>query len=344
MTEDLLLESIAKEGKKNFLLPERYFAFPESAIVPDELTQSMLTGSRAVDEKILIWASSLPKDFLRSIWVNLFCSVQGGAAPLNTISFDSINQPGQYDAALAVYLLTRHIEDNVLENSGLDKTDYIRLCGQYRDAACSVLAGYQTLVERSIKTNRLVVAYDRANKRVTVVPNIYRDYIKTGGTNEAILGALVSNGSELFVHEFIEKKDQYVRAWSQFVTISQTKFRNSYHAHFSDAMSLCFFSELKNAAALEQEFAAENPNYLDKVKELYQQQMARVDNNDLEDIPRTVARVVTKSRYYYTDAYKILKTIDTVSKANSRISPKEAARMATIEYIADFMIAQMRLA
>ena len=54
-------------------------------------------------------------------------------------------------------------------------------------------------------------------------------------------------------------------------------------------------------------------------------------------------RLVTKARYYYTDAFKILSSIDDLSKANPNMQMNEVVTLAHIDYLCDFVAAQIRV-
>lgn len=54
--------------------------------------------------------------------------------------------------------------------------------------------------------------------------------------------------------------------------------------------------------------------------------------------------IITRSRFYFTDAEMVLSYMEQAAAINPSIQPSEAALLAVIEYVADYLADQMTVA
>ena len=89
--------------------------------------------------------------------------------------------------------------------------------------------------------------------------------------------------------------------------------------------------------------SAYNCNFTIDLTQEYSLKSIRVEMHSMENIYKTARKLVCRARFYYTSSDKILAAIEEYTNSNPDIDPQEAALMATIEYVADFVAEQLTI-
>ena len=101
-----------------------------------------------------------------------------------------------------------------------------------------------------------------------------------------------------------------------------------------------FYKDMAIMAEPEIEYHSQNPNAKDEIAKLLEIELREVSLDDRNDHYRTVTRLVARARFFYTDVYKFLSTVDQLTK-DGNTSLEEALHVATIEYVADYVSGQI---
>ena len=91
----------------------------------------------------------------------------------------------------------------------------------------------------------------------------------------------------------------------------------------------------------EETFAQTTPNYIAAVNANFESELANIRSGDLDNIYMLAMKLVCRSRFYYTDAEIILCDIEEARRVNPNIDVREAALIATANYVFDFIADQM---
>ena len=98
---------------------------------------------------------------------------------------------------------------------------------------------------------------------------------------------------------------------------------------------------LKDREQMEEEMQAETPGIIEKINEYFNEEIKSVNASDIDNVSDVCYRLMAKCRYFYTDSYKILSDMMSAMKESQSMSVKEAALVATINYIADYICDQI---
>ena len=342
LAQSSFYREIEKHASTSSLAPRAQFKFkPKSAA---ELMDILLTGSAALDERIQEWLKTIDFALVETIWNHYFVDqslVETRDVPALALV---LSAPATgLNASLIVQLIAQKLNAIVVPDSGHGLDMYKILVQEHLEfSANKILAAaiaYQNEVDHSI----VVQSYGKTASTVTVNRTVYLDWLKNGGENELLFAGLLNNTVFVTIKDLEDNKQNLLSLWNSYLSISQNRFRNELFNYFLTTLRTSFFVDLDNVEGEEKEYLNGGSNIRSTISSLFEAELAELGTAAQEDIPRTVMRLVTKSRYYYTDAFKILTSIDELSQANPNIQMNEVVTLAHIEYLCDFVAAQIRV-
>ena len=336
-------DSVEKAQGGVYADPEKYLKL-KSVFAPEAVMQMMLTGSSDYDEKLKEWYSSKGDTFFDKIWTAVFQDPETSTAneSCGLVKLLEDKETGT-DAALAVYLIARNLFENIPENTGLTLVEYKRIVSQYKDAcAIRLKRAYESYIAQE-QAGILAIENNEQAKEIKVNGATYSGYIQNGGKNEVILGAVVSGVIPYNVNVLKDNNQQFIEAWDRYMLVTVAENKNRAIIRFKEICLSAFLSDLANLTAFEQEFVLANPGHTQKCQEIANQIVDDLMVHEISKPYDVALKLVCNARFYYTDAEKILSTINKVSEENKAIDVREAALIATIEYLVDYITDQMKV-
>lgn len=343
LEDESFVDSLKKYVGKTILKPETMPSLGRKA--PEDLLAMMLIGDREADQAITAWYSRLGNDFFMNLWENLFRAEQPDRAILSYVGYDEILSFDVFersDYALALYLLANKLFDVVDEGvEGVNLNAYRNIIAETRDFAASVLTNIVARVEGFEKTKLLVISNDSVKQQAKVYGKVYRNWLASGGCVETILGLIVSNRAVTTQVAVDEIRPYLLETWkthSAFFTAAESNKRFDY---FKDALVVKFKEIMQNLSAEEREFTDSTTDYMIAVDRRFVEELNKLRSVDMGDLYSVALKLVCRARFYYTDAERILSDIVEIAKINPDVDVREAALVATINYVADYVAAQM---
>jgi hypothetical protein len=298
-----------------------------------ELLDMMATGKGSVDDDIKLWAATKGDTYFLTLWNTLF-QIQGEAVPRY---HDFVSDRGEgIDYALAVYLLSRRLLEEIPENTGVSLTDYTRLVEDYRDQAALRICVAMDELERDLKAGRLIRVL--TNKTVTVNGRIYKEWIENGGSNEVLFGNMLSGKEVYTVGDLNDQKSALQSIWVRHENNVRVAESTQRFNRLIAALRAGFQQQMLHLAEGE-DTTIEN---LTLVNKLFEEELNKVCIDDADNLYQLCLKLVCRSRFYRTNAECILGAIDRFCRENPGIDVREAAAMATIEYVADWVAALIK--
>lgn len=304
-----------------------------------EVLEIMTTGSASLDQAVTLFVSKLPEGALAHIWATMFTQIPQSDGDSSKTFQQLLNQQSYNGArSLVTYLVARKLWNNPPEDSNATAKAYEDLMVEYRNQSALALLRERYRQDVAAKAGLLVESIREG--KVFVNSNVYREWIRNGGTNEVLLGLTLSNNPAQRVEVINEQAEAYKLAWKNHVALSQSVIRNRRFERTKDLLDVEFKHYLTNLTPEElpvQDRALVLRRFehaLGKVK---------LEECDPENLYTLVLHLLCKARYHETDAFFILNTVQRVSRDNPGMDVREAASIATIEYIARWVGSQMRV-
>lgn len=341
MYNDALVTAIKTEATGSSLIPETGIKLP--TLAPQEIYALMLSGSGSFDEKIRLWITTLGDDFFSGLYGSIF-SCEAGTSPQNSQSFSQLvnNKQTGTDAALAIYLISQRLEQEVPEGVEMPLSQYKSILNSYRKTAIETMARALTSHENALRNGSLVISYNNTDKEILVNGDVYRKWLETGGSPEILAGACVSGNASYVVAGIDDRKEEYLQNLSMHLSLMKTQRINDSFAIMKRALRENVMFGMKSHVSEEDEMFL-NGGYVAKVEEFLDKELAELTSKVMDNVSGVCTHVLTKTRFYYTDSGKFLDSMEKAAKANPGIDPREAALIATIEYVSDFLAEQTQV-
>ena len=326
-------------GSVNYMPLDSYLSLaPLSAT---EILENMATGIKALDADVAQWASGKGDTFLTNVWESVFTAepTQG--------RFSSLVQDRSQnlDAAIVVFLLTRRLHNNPPEGTKMGLVPYNDLIAQMRNqAALRLHHGYEDYARNS-RNKRLIERFDSTS--VSVNGNVYRQWIEDGGKDAVIFGSLLSPRPAVYVPEINEGKTAFITGWEKHNLLLTTAERNKRGVRYREILKGRLMGVV--GANLQECFAHLRPGIPADTSMPEWQQFVKnadtfvnaVNDSDFNNLWMLCMHAVCRCAFYYTAAEAILGGVERAVEANPDIEVREAALLATAEYVVDYICDQI---
>ena len=313
----------------------------------EEIIQLMMLGHDRTNQLVLEWISSVEAydpNFLETVWFSFFTKANPPSG--NYLKFSSLGSVNVYkraDIALALYLLGNKLFNEVQSDIEINLSVYKNITAQIRDFGGAMLANCIIKLALNNKTKILVVESFPRQFKVSVNGDVYREWLAAGGKPEVILGLIVSNETQCSVPAIDEKAASFESSWNSYCNFHKAREANMAIDYFKVFLNNTFSSMYREQDQSEVDFITANPHYVANVKKLVDEQIECYKTNAIDDPYQVALDLIAKCRFGFTAAYSILSDINEAGKVNPNIDVREAALLATINYIADYLADQITL-
>lgn len=317
----------------------------------ESLLAYVRTGSSGFDKDLDVYLTELGTDVVKSTYYTFFeknDSFESGPYRYEKLLDALVNS--DRNTILVVHLMARKLIDGIPD--GIVGVDLVT----YKDYVSLVLEqsgrALNRVLERrasDIQMNNLVTQYPMSSPEyvtaetgvIKVNGALYDDWLEKGGSPEVIFGAYVSgnyrdgarNGNDL-----LTKKDDYLAAWGRHSTLIASQARaNVFHATIV---------AIKTAVARQIVELGEDYTVLKSKAEYHDRLNMIIDgiqSKDIEDLYILIRRVVCETMFAHTNALDILTAIDEEGANNPNIDPREAALLAQIRLVAEWVGKQIKV-
>ena len=246
---------------------------------------------------------------------------------------------------LAIFLLANKLFNEIDESAqDMNLKVYQEAMVQYREYGGTLTINNLNLIAQYEKTEQLIINIDNIRHKAKVNGRVYTKWLSEGGSVEVIFGLIASGDTNTSRNMIDKKSDYYMREWEAYETYYRVNEGNKLFDNFKDFVSASFFSLMDTFDDSETDYINAHPKYMENVKELLGREINAIRSDDMEKVYDVALRVIGKCRFYYTSSYNILADIQEASKVNPDTDVREAALLATINYIADYLADQMTFA
>jgi hypothetical protein len=310
----------------------------------EQLVELIQTGSAAYDKTVAEWLSTKPATFWTNLWCNVF---MGQSCALESENFDIVDlfksSKTGVDEALFVYLVARKLHNSPPEKTEMSLSRFKEVITQHLVYTADKLVGALKADSDNFKTGTLVSDLNRNKKCIVVNGNVYRGWIELGGTNEVLLGLLVTNDNFFSVAKIDEGRQNYLDSWNTYEHMSDLAEKNKSFTNFKQYLTIAFADSMKNVTQSEKDMVAAMPNVSENIINYFSDGMRMLSIKDMSDVHEVCLKLMTRSRFYYTDAEKLLRGINEAVRINPNIDVRQAALMSMIEYVTDYVVDQMKI-
>lgn len=340
--EDMVfLETVKKyQDIKNIDAIRPQTACPIQIGNDEELLNFILTGDGEVDKHIAAWYTSTKQEGYAEVAKKLMFS-PGALAD----AFRNRLQPQcNMNEALIIFLVANAVynkETGLSDDVQMSTAAKNNLVAEYRNFAGAVLAAYMNHLDLLVKNQTVVLEVSSSTKTICVFGPVFRKWLEDGGRTE-FLFALLSLGLEYRTIEKLKENEvRLQKEWESYSLFYHNAQANQRLNTAKVGLKLTFSLLMNEPTEDEKEYIQTHGNHTAVVNKLLGEMIDELKPSDIEQIYMTAMKVICRCRFYYTDAEFILSEIEEVARINPDVDPNEAALIATVHYIVDYLCDQM---
>ncbi|MGC3004572.1 hypothetical protein ACPF8X_40900, partial [Streptomyces sp. G35A] len=303
----------------------------------EELTSYLFTGHNSVDKEIRTWLAYIDANMLREVWNDYFAT-----SSTVTVSYDTIDYSRSIAKSLILYLFCRKLSTTPASIEGMTPLVYNTKLTNIEYYAGAVVCSRLRELELACRTDRLVLAAAPTAKSIQVCGTVYDKYLEEGGSVEVILGLLTGGIPASSLEGVKQSSAKAMDAWNRYVSLVNYNNKKGRAEILRGIYSSEFVNQLSDISELEKEYHQAHPGYADVSLKHTKDYLGGLTEDQLEDFASNALYIIAKLRFGYTQAYQILCDIEAAMKANPNLDPREAATIATINLVSDYVSAQLQ--
>lgn len=305
-----------------------------SPLSEEEIYAKLFTGLKSVDEDIRKWLGTFDASLVTKVWNAYFCSAVPSSINLGSGYQDTLN------SSLLLYFFSRKASTDIVQVSGMSNLTYDNIIkGIEQFAACHVLSSLKEL-DYSAKAERLIL--NSYKKCVTVYGPVYDKFMQEGGSIESILGQIVSGQGASTLEAIKASADNNSKAWNRYITLSNYNNKKNKAELLRSIYTSEYVNQLNDLDTREKEYHDKHPGFADLSYKQMKDKVEQMTEEQLEEVSTNALYIVGAIRFSYTNSYDILFDMEEAMKANPNLDPREAATIAVINQITDYVSSQIR--
>lgn len=310
----------------------------------DELLALLQWGEQGIDASLIAWYTRKGPAWFQTVWQSFFAVPGDGTPVLTADTVLGMNPFDRADIGLTLYLWSRRLYDEVDSGvKGLSLASYQAKIAEIRDFGGTLLDEAMRRLSLYDQNQTLVVDTIPNRKLLRVYGAAYRNWLEGGGAPELLFGLLLT-GRRVFNRASIDELiPELKQRWQTFVMFHNAAESNRAFDVFKSILTSQFEQSLLEPMRDEQAFIERTPQYHDTVRRKFNEELNQLSSTGMKCLNRTALKLLCRSRFYYTGAEAILSDIQDAADMNPDIDVREAALLATIHYVTDYVADQLTL-
>ena len=313
-----------------------------SSLEVADLHNFLRTGNSEVDANINKWLLSVNTEAIRSTWDKVFNS------RVTSLHLKELyaNKPTleTMDTSLLIILGARAMRREVVPTAeGMPNGQYMAFARDLEAYAGTMLSRGFKAYKRTIKNGTFILRGDIDTKTVVVLEETYNDYIDAGGSINSILGGLIGSAKKQTLHDAKEAIFANDNKWKAYVALNATAEKRERLAYLKKVCKYSFADAYKNnQTSLENAYYDGNePSALPVAQA--NDRIDKMTYRDMADMHNFSRELVATTRFHFTNANEFLETMTSLRVSNPDVTPDEAALLATVDYVAEHIAAQLTI-
>lgn len=333
-------------------LVENYARMPVAAIAPvpglpsltpEQLLETALTGVTRFDPDLRALIDDHDGEWLVDVYETFFRVQVDSERPRPGEAWtteQAFARPVQFrDEILVAHFLSRKLLKSVPEGTEGDLDIYRDLMSELLAQTGRVVTRVLEQRERAKRHKQLVVdqkmpynleLLPEQQGTIFVNGDVYNAWLAEGGSPEVLFGAAVTD-REYGYNTLLENAERYREAWKRQSRVIATQVRFNRFNQLLAALERVLTRMINN---IDDEILVDDRSVLHKRLQLLLSKVAEKECSDLFLLSR---KLVCGLFFSHTDAEAILCAIDAVAKEHEDIEVREAALLATIEIVTEWV-------
>lgn len=248
------------------------------------------------------------------------------------------------DVGTAVFLIARGLLDTPPEaDVGMTLNQWRDVMDRYSRVAANAVMSAWDQYESTRSEDTLIIGITNNGYGAIVYEPTLNKFLEEGGCIELIFGAIVSNRQLSYTRsEIISNSQDYKKIWENFEATAEQTIRARVQNGVRSFVVSTYINGLREQSALEAEYYAENAIDPQSTVEIVDNYLRDLSRSDILNAEKVALEVIAGIRYSYTPAKQFLTDMLDMH-ASGCIEVSEAALVAAVNYVADYLSTQVGL-
>jgi hypothetical protein len=300
----------------------------------------MKTGTSRFDDEVKTFIEYVGDEKLADVYCNAFEKVdalENKVRPVYNLNMLAKNK--DFDSVLIIHLLARRFYKEVPEGVNLSLVDHRDYVSRVIEQSGRIICRFLDDRERAYKRKDLGVQYpsttfsnDNPSWNIIYVNgDIYNDWLKNGGCPEILFGSAITH-RERGGDTLLEQGEYYKNAWERQCRIRESELKNQMYSKSILALRRAMSKQINQLT--DDQLVIEDRGVLhDRLVE----QLKDITPKSFKDMYYCVRKLVCRTMFPHTEAEDILCKIDEIGKRYPEMEVREAALLATIDLVTDWV-------
>jgi len=274
---------------------------------------------------------------LVTLWENYLLNVSGSNDNIASITY---RIDGDMTELALLFVLVYNLKTNMPEGVAVSQEVYSRVMRDFYNKLINDISVVMKRYNQFGSVGKMVLSLN--DKVVSVHSGLYRKFIAEN-TAEVIMGMLVSDNIKAtnhFVKDILVNKDDYIKAWEKKIRLdniaTKIESQTAYKLVYDFALAK-LLKDVSNAVVKHIPYT-DNDNLI-STREFVETLPA----SKLLDVGYVTMEVVGEILLPNTNFYAFTENMLEYSKLDSTLSPQEAASLATLDTIINYLVEQVTL-
>lgn len=289
--------------------------------------KSLMTGAGMFDDEVREFVNQVGEERVKAVWDAFFGGRSTSTGDILGSRYD------RFDLNAIAFLMARRLTMDVPKGVNMEITAWKNYIASIVEVAGANCAAVYRARDLDRKTNRLIISApvgDEPRGSIIVVGDVYDRFLKEGGSPEILFGALYSNEPRTY-SALLEKGEFHAKTWKRVYSLHRTNISFERYRAMVGGLRLAVSKAISSIPD------DELPATRSELHARLDERLSHVKQKDMEDIYHVSRKAVCRVIYPHTDAEKMLLAIDAAAETNPELDPREAALLATIEYVSQWL-------
>ena len=189
----------------------------------------------------------------------------------------------------------------------------------------------------------MVVSKNDKTKTVTVEENLYKEFLKLGGTPETLFGYILSTSTKTAIDSILATQKELDNLFNRYRSLNIYKESTNRFKDLKNLLIVLFNTSLKDKSEIEENYAVGITDYNRQILFKFESWLNNLKEEQFENPYQISIDLIAGIRFYFTGSHEILTKMNEAAKNDTKLQPKEAALLSTISYVAKYLSSQMTL-
>lgn len=342
LTQTGLLTLANLEGNTpNF--PNRSFRIPNLLKdYQDSIYDRFLVGDSNTDLYIKQWIANVGANgdnYLNDLWPNLFYDQY----EVPSLSLEEMDSYTILDLGILGIITSNYFLNKPDEEAGVGIREYERYFNQLSLYCQTLIANALVSIQKQIKAGILVTKINPFARYLVVHAELYEQWIQSGGRPEVLLGLLVSEDTLYRTEAINANTERLMDRWNHFQAVYDNSEIIRCLESIKNSITLHYGAFMDHISEEEQSQISGISNFTTVSKQKFDSVVNQIQLSDLEDTLSLAIRLTCRSRFFYTDAEKILTHMEAQLRYQPNLQPREASLIAEIACVSQYLASQLQI-